>query len=93
MAAMYVVFAISEEAEPDFKVFVHRPDASAYATAAARNGADTADVYQIDGVSDARAAKAALQMGEGHFIEGYGRRATKAEIEKWELQRWVVDIC
>ena len=82
MATMYAVFAIGEGAL-DFKVFAHRPDANAYATAAVRNVARTADVYRIDGVSDARAAKAALQMGEGKFVEAHGQPATESERREW----------
>lgn len=92
MAALYAVFSLVEGAKPDIKIFSHREDSRSYAKSQIEGGADTVDLYQINDVTDPRSAKAALEMGEGHFIEAYGRRATKAELEKWELQRLIVDI-
>jgi hypothetical protein len=86
MATMYVVFALTKgEREPDFKVFLLRGDASSYAAKQVKEGADTADVFEINDAIDARAAKAALQMGEGRFLEPHGRRATQEEIKSWVI--------
>jgi hypothetical protein len=55
-------------------------------------GVDTADVYLIDGVSDARAAKAALQMGAGRPVEARGWQATQAEIVGQRSVEWRLKI-
>jgi hypothetical protein len=83
MASMYAVFAITDGTGPDLKFFSLRSEAASHATAKISGGADTADVYEIEGVEDARAAKAALEMGEGRFVEARGRPATQAEIRQW----------
>jgi hypothetical protein len=72
--AMYVVFSLWKGSS-DIKVFERRSDAAAYATDQISEGADTADIYEVE-AANARAAKAALEMGEGRFIESHGHRAT-----------------
>ena len=81
MPKMYVVFSQTEGQADDLKVFSMRADASGYAANHVENGADTADVYEIADAKNAPAAKAALQMGEGHFVEAHGREATPDEIK------------
>jgi hypothetical protein len=83
MASMYAVFTMAEDAKPDLKFFSLRSDAGAHAVGKINGGADTADIYEIDGVTDARAAKAALEMGKGRFVEARGRPATPVEIREW----------
>jgi hypothetical protein len=83
MLAMYVVFVLTRGEKPSLKVFSQRSDAALYAKAQVDAGSDTADVYEVEGVSDARAAKAALEMGEGRFVEARGRQATRAEVMEW----------
>ncbi len=82
MTAMYVVFVMARGERADSKVFSLRKDATAYAASRVEAGYDTADVYEISDAANPRAALAALQMGEGRFVEGRGRRATRAEIHK-----------
>jgi hypothetical protein len=84
--AMYVVFSLTKGQMPDVKVFARRADASAHAKRLTEDEADTADLYEVD-ATEARAARAALEMGEGHFLEAHGRRATPAEIADSKLQR------
>ena len=85
MTAMYVVFVMTAGEKPSLKVFSARSDATSYAKAHVEAGSDTADVYEVEGVTDARAAKAALEMGNGRFVEARGKRATAEQIREWVI--------
>ena len=91
MEAMYVVFSLTTGEKPDFKAFEQRLRASTYAKERIAGGADTADVYEIEGASDARAAKAGLETGHGRFVEAHGRRATPDEEFEWFLNHTLED--
>jgi hypothetical protein len=84
---MYVVFALTAgQQQPSFKAYWDRSRASRDAVALIEDGADTADVYEIEDVSEAPAAIAALKTGHGRFLEAHGRRASDAEIAQWLIQ-------
>jgi|SRR5690348_9882646 len=88
--ATYIVFSHKEGEKPDIKVFGRRADASSYAKALIDNEVDTADLYEVD-ATDARAAKAALEMGEGHFIETHNKRTPTREIKKEKRRRMTAE--
>jgi hypothetical protein len=84
MSSMYVVFALTAgQQQPSFKAYWDRGRASRDAAGLIESGADTADLYEIENVSEAPTAVAGVKTGNGRFLEAHGRRATPEEEREW----------
>lgn len=81
-AASYVVHLIDADDPHPLKHFGARSDAIAFAKAqTAAKVARRADIYEVR-ASGARAAVAAVMMGDGLFVESRGERVTEDEQER-----------
>jgi hypothetical protein len=80
MVAMFVVFVVAEGEKPSLEVFAQRNHAALYAKMKVAGASDTADIYEIDDVTDSSDAKAALEMGNGRFVESRGQPANRARV-------------
>ena len=76
-SAMYVAFVNTPGAQSSFKVFERRADAIAFADEQIREGAGQVDIFYFPEVENARAAKAAVEMGQGKLIDARGRKAAE----------------
>jgi len=84
-SAMYVVFVTTLGEQSSFKVFDQRADAIVFAEQQIGAGASQADIFESPKVADARAAKAAVEMGEGKLIDARGRKASETELARYDL--------
>lgn len=82
VTTMFIVVVIEGDgSSDDRKVFEARSAAAAYASQRVTDGADRADIFEVD-AKNARAAIAALEMGEAHFIEGRRPRLSEEEYQR-----------
>ena len=63
----YIVNVTTAGERSDLKAFERKADAISFAEGQTENGAEEADVFEVDGANDARAAKAALEHGENRL--------------------------
>jgi hypothetical protein len=85
----FVVLVISAEEKPSLKVFRARLDARSYAQKQINEGAERTDIYEIPHIDDARKAKAALEMGDGMWLEAKSHNASTEQIEAAELREYL----
>jgi hypothetical protein len=89
----FVVWMGAKNGQLGPKVFESKQDASAYASQRVADDADNAEVYEIP-LPDmpiekmTRAAIAALEMGEGIFVEARGSRVSEVEYERARARDW-----
>ncbi len=91
----YVVHLVESDNPQPLKVFELRGRAIAFAEEQVGNeSVERADIYEVVGALNAKAAVAALQMGDGRLIEMRCRRASDAELllaEKRRLARGITE--
>lgn len=84
---MFVVVVSYDGVFQHLKVFSEHADAMGLARQCAQDGHD-AQVYDVPSATNARAAKAAIEMGEGTLIAAPSRRSTQQELaEREERER------
>lgn len=82
---MFAVHVLSVGEAPTLKFFSQRASARSFAETQVQDGADRADIYELSNIDDARKAKAALEMGEGIWLEARGQRASEKQVAWAEL--------
>jgi hypothetical protein len=64
----YIVLVKAEGQTPSTKAFQKSADANSFAKNQVEGDAERAEIYEIEGVDDARKATAALKLGRGKLI-------------------------
>lgn len=85
---MFVVFIEAPKGEPPFehpfKAFSSRSTAVSWAAEQVDQDAESAKVFDVPGIEDARKAVAAAQEGEGILVDTRGKkRSLKDEQDDW----------
>jgi hypothetical protein len=78
---MFVVVSILSD-EHDTKAFLRKGDAVSFADQQIENGADSARVYEVPGIDDAREAISAVEQDEAAVVYTRERKASAAEIRR-----------
>jgi|ERR1700747_3727571 len=78
----YVVYLVGPDIPHRFKHFTSLSDARAYAEGQANMRAERAEIYRVAGVTDARAAVAAVRMGQAELAEARSPKVSEADIQR-----------
>jgi len=88
---MYVVYLEAPKGERPlerpFKAFSARPSAIIFARDQVGNDAERALIFEVADTDDARAAIAAVKMGEGEFVGTKCQRLSEAEEAEYKRAR------